>query len=126
MLTALEATSQQSSDTVCIPASQLKKAVARLEDCKVLKEDLDLTIERLAVATSRLELKDSVISSLKAKSLRQEELSQNGEERIKNLERQKSNLEKSLDLQNKAFRRQRLSKWITGALGLAAGILIAK
>lgn len=91
-----------------------------------MKEDLDLTTERLAVANSRIELKDSIISSLKAKSLRQEELAQNGEERIKNLERQKSNLEKSLDLQAKAFRRQRLSKWLTGAIGLAAGILIAK
>lgn len=126
MLTAYDATSQQSSDTVCIPASQLKKAVVKIEECKIIKEDLSLTLERLGVANARLELKDSAISSLKEKSGRLELLVSNADERIKNLQRQGQNLEKALDLQTKALRRQRLSKWIAGALGLAAGILISK
>lgn len=126
MLTAYDATSQQSSDTVCIPASQLKKAVERIEECRVLKDDLSLTLERLSVANARLELRDSAISSLKALASRQEELHRNGEERIKNLTSQVNNLEKALDLQEKAYRRQRLSKWLTGALGIAVGATLIR
>lgn len=126
MLTAFDATSQQSSDTVCIPSSQLKRAVERIEECKLIKKDLDLTLERLALAMSRLELRDSAISSLRAMSSRQDELYRNAEERNKNLGRQVDNLEKALDLQSKAYRRQRLSKWLAGAIGVAVGATLIR
>jgi len=126
MLTAYDATSQQSTDTVCIPSSQLKKAVEKIEECKVIGQDLTLTLERLSVANARLELRDSAISSLKALSSRQEELYRNGEERIKNLSSQVNNLEKALDLQKRAYRRQRLSKWLAGALGIAVGATLIR
>ena len=126
MLTAFDATSQHSSDTVCIPSSQLKRAVERIEECKLVRKDLDLTLEKLALASSRLELRDSAIASLKAMSSRQDELYRNAEERNKNLGRQVDNLEKALDLQSKAYRRQRLSKWIAGAIGVAVGATLIR
>ena len=98
----------------------------RIEECKLVRKDLDLTLEKLALASSRLELRDSAIASLKAMSSRQDELYRNAEERNKNLGRQVDNLEKALDLQSKAYRRQRLSKWIAGAIGVAVGATLIR
>lgn len=125
-LTASEGISQTSSDTICLPTSQLKKAINRIEECKVIAEDLALTKQTLSLANQRISVKDSIIQKFEVKGNAYEASLANYQQVNNNLESIIQNLKKEVSLHKKAFRRQKLSKWITGVLGIAVGFLIAK
>jgi DNA repair exonuclease SbcCD ATPase subunit len=125
-LTASEAISQTSSDTICLPTSQLKKAINRIEECKVIAEDLALTKQSLNLANQRISVKDSIIQKFEVKGNAYEATLLNYQQINNNLESIIQNLKKEVSLQKKAFRRQKLSKWFAGGIGIAIGFLIAK
>ena len=125
-LTASEGISQTSSDTICLPIAQLKKAINKIEEGKVVAEELSLTKNSLAVANQRIALKDSIIQKFEIKGNAYEATLFNYQQININLESIIQNYKKEVSLQRKLIRRQKLSKWLAGGLGLAVGFLISK
>ena len=125
-LIASEGISQTSNDTICLPSSQLKKAINRIETCKVIEEELTLTKESLQTANQRLTLKDSIITSFRLQTANYTRLIDNYTQNVTSLENINYNLKKEVSLHQKIIRRQKLSKWLVGGIGLGLGILISK
>ncbi len=125
-LTAFAASSQSSNDTICLPKSQLLKAVSAIEEGKVAKEELEQQKEKNRLSEERIRVKDSSISELARRGETLERLVENREKAVGNLNSRIENLDKSINLYKKAQRRQRSYKWIAGMVGVAAGILIGK
>lgn len=125
-LIASEGISQTSNDTICLPSSQLKKAINRIETCKVIEEELTITKESLQTANQRLTLKDSIITSFRLQTAKYTRLIDNYTQNVTSLENINSNLKKEVSLHQKIIRRQKLSKWLVGGIGLGLGILISK
>lgn len=125
-LTAYAASSQSSSDTICLPKAQLLKAVSAIEEGKVAKEELEQQRAKNSLSEERIRVKDSSISELARRGETLGRLVENRETAIANLNSRIENLDKSINLYKKAQRRQRSFKWIAGTVGVAAGILIGK
>lgn len=126
MLIALGSISQTSSDTVCLPSSQLKLAIEKIERGKQVERELILTNNKVVILEKRIALKDSLISKYNDNEKYYNKLISNYETSLLNNTSQIQNLEESLRLSKKIGRRQKLSKWIIGILGLGLGYLIGK
>ena len=126
ILTASEGISQTSTDTTCLPNSQLKKVINRIEACKVIEEELTLSKSQLTVYNERVIVKDSIISKLHLQGANYERLIENYKKTETTFRSIVDTQEKQINLQKKLIRRKGFSKWIVGALGLGIGYLIAK
>ena len=126
MLIACVGISQTSSDTVCLPLTQLKKAVNLIEKGKVMQLELDSTNKALQVAENRLAVKDSIISTFNKKEDVYQSLVANYMKTVSNNERMIGNLEESINLQKKLIKSEKSSKWIYLGAGILFGILIAR
>ena len=126
ILIASEGISQTSTDTTCIPNTQLKKVINRIEACKVLEEELALSKEQLNLAKDRINLKDTTILKLQLQGSNYERLIENYKKTETTFRSIVDNQEKQIFLQKKLIRRKGFSKWIVGALGIGIGYFIAK
>lgn len=126
LLTASAAISQTSSDTTCLPNEQLKKAINRIETCKVIEEELVSTKTLLTNSEKRVLNRDSAIAVYKQSELTYKNLVLNYEQNLSNDKKIIGNLEKTITLQKRIARKQKLSKWIVGGLGIAIGYFISK
>ena len=127
LLTAYQGISQTSSDSVtCLPNAQLKKAINLIEKGKVVEEELVATKELLKNSETRLSLKDSIIGKYQLSENQYKSLVANFEQNLNNDKRIIYNLETQIKLSKKIARRQKLSKYIVGILGVSIGYLIAK
>lgn len=127
LLTAYQGISQTSNDSVtCLPNAQLKKAINLIEKGKVVEEELNVTKELLKNSESRLSIKDSIIGKYQLSENQYKLLVSNFEQNVKNDKRIIYNLETQIKLSKKISRRQKLSKYIVGILGVSIGYLIAK
>jgi hypothetical protein len=126
ILIASEGISQTSTDTTCLPNSQLKKVINRIEACKVIEEELTLSKSQLTVSNERVIVKDSIISKLHLQGANYERLIENYKKTETTFRSIVDTQEKQINLQKKLIRRKGFSKWIVGALGLGIGYLIAK
>ncbi len=127
LLTAYQGISQTSNDSVtCLPNAQLKKAINLIEKGKVVEEELVATKELLKNSETRLSLKDSIIGKYQLNENQYKSLVANFEQNLNNDKRIIYNLETQIKLSKKISRRQKLSKYIVGILGVSIGYLIAK
>ena len=127
LLTAYQGISQTSSDSVtCLPNAQLKKAINLIEKGKVVEEELVATKELLKNSETRLSLKDSIIGKYQLSEKEYKSLVTNFENNLNNDKRIIYNLETQIKLSKKIARRQKLSKYIVGILGVSIGYLISK
>jgi hypothetical protein len=127
LLTAYQGISQTSSDSVtCLPNAQLKKAINLIEKGKVVEEELVATKELLKNSETRLSLKDSIIGKYQLSEKEYKSLVTNFEQNLNNDKRIIYNLETQIKLSKKIARRQKLSKYIVGILGVSIGYLISK
>jgi hypothetical protein len=123
---ASESISQTSKDTICLPIEQVKKAINTIERGKVLDEELSLTKNKLQIKDSIIILKDSIISQFLYRESNYKSLIENYQSNINNDGKMINNLQTAINLSKKISRRQAVSKWIVGILGLSIGFLIAK
>jgi ABC-type antimicrobial peptide transport system permease subunit len=114
----------QTSDSICLPLVQVKKAIAIIEKSKITENELTLTKLQVDLMKDRLAIKDTIINEIThinkfmQKTIQNHELSeQNNKEAIQKLQ-------KSLNLSEKSYERQKSSKWIVGITGLILGIFI--
>jgi hypothetical protein len=100
ILIAFRGISQTSNDSVtCIPNSQLKLAIVKIEQGKLVKQELDLTNEKVNLLEGRLVLKDSVITFLKEKDALNNKMMWSYEATIANYKTIVDNLDQKYKLQ---------------------------
>lgn len=126
LLTASVGISQTSSDTTCLPNAQLKKAINLIERGKVAEEELGHTKQLVTILENKVTVKDSVITKLFAEKDIYSNLVRNYEQQVSNDKNIIKNLEKSITLEKRISRKQKLSKWIVGIAGIGLGLLISK
>jgi hypothetical protein len=125
ILIAFRGISQTSNDSVtCIPNSQLKLAIVKIEQGKLYKQELEYTNDKVKLLEGRIVLKDSVIIFLKEKDSLHDKMMGNYESSIYNYKKIIENLEEKYKLQRSISRRQKLAKWGTFIAGLGGGYLI--
>lgn len=125
ILTAFRGISQTSNDSVtCLPNSQLKAAIVKIEQGKLYKQELDLTNDKVNQLEGRILLKDSIITFLKEKNGLHEKMMWSYESTIDNYKKIVDNLDQKYKLQRTIARRQKLAKWGTFIAGLGGGYLI--
>ena len=125
ILIAFQGISQSSNDSItCLPNSQLKLAIVKIEQGKLYKQELDLTNEKVKVLENRIVLKDSVIIFLREKDALNNKMMWSYDDTIDNYKKIIGNLEDKYKLQRSISRRQKLAKWGTFIAGLGGGYLI--
>lgn len=125
ILIAFRGISQTSNDSVtCIPNTQLKLAIVKIEQGKLYKQELEFTNEKVKLLEGRIVLKDSVITFLKEKDSLHDKMMGSYESSIYNYKKIIENLEEKYKLQRSISRKQKLAKWGTFIAGLGGGYLI--
>lgn len=126
MLIASEGISQGSSDTVCLPVSQVNKAIVELEKSKVVAEELALTKKKADTLEARNRLKDSIIASLKAKDAIMGSVITDYKKVIENQNTMASNLSQMVELSEKKYRREKRNKWVTVLIAIGGAYLVSR
>lgn len=127
MLIALSSISQTSNDSlVCIPNSQLKKAITIIEIGKITEEELTIVKKKLSIFQSTINVKDSIIDVYKSKEIDYKNILQNQSNIITSSNNIITNLEKNIQLNAKIIKRQKFKKWVVGIMGVGIGILLTK
>ena len=125
ILIAFRGISQTSNDSVtCLPNSQLKAAIVKIEQGKLVKQELDLTNEKVKLLEGRIVYKDSIITFLREKDVLYSKMMWSYDDTIDNYKKVIENLEQKYKLQRSVSRRQKLAKWGTFIAGLGGGFLI--
>jgi len=125
ILIAFHGISQNSNDSItCLPNSQLKTAIVKIEQGKLYKQELDLTNEKIKILENRIVLKDSVIIFLREKDALNNKMMWSYDDTIDNYKKIIDNLEDKYKTQRSISRRQKLAKWGTFIAGLGGGYLI--
>ena len=125
-LTALESTSQTSNDTLCIPVSQLKKAITKIEEGKVSALEVNLLKDKIQLIERKVVVKDSLIGVYMKNESNYKRLVNNYETSLLNNATQINNLEISVKYYKKIARRQKFQKWAVGVIGIGLGVLLIK
>lgn len=90
------------------------------------EEELGHTKQLVTILESKVTVKDSVINKLFAEKDIYTALIKNFEQEVANDKNIIKNLEKSITLEKRISRKQKLSKWVVGLAGIGLGLLIAK
>ena len=123
---ALDSISQTSTDTICLPISQLKIAINRIEEGKVVAKENGLLNIKVDNLERRMNLKDSIIGIYLNNESQYRNLINNYETNISNNAKIVENLEKIVSLNKKIARRQKFQKWLGAIIGVGIGILVTK
>jgi hypothetical protein len=126
MLIALGSISQTSNDTLCIPVSQLKKAIVKIESGKVAAQEVVLLKDKIQLIERKVALKDSLIVIYMKNEGNYRRLINNYEATIENNAKLINNLEVSVKYHKKIARRQKFQKWAVGAIGIGLGVFLIK
>lgn len=127
MLIALSSISQTSNDSlICIPNSQLKKAIVLIERAKVVEYELSITKNKIDIFQNTIKVKDSIIKIYQDKEIAYKNILQSQTNIISSSNQIITNLEKNVQLQAKLTRRQKYKKWVVGIIGIGIGIFITK
>lgn len=121
-----EGISQGSSDTVCLPVSQVNKAIIEIEKGKVVAEELALTKKKADTLSERLKVKDFIIGEFKQKELMYNSIITDYKKVIDNQNSLASNLQQMIDLSEKKYRREKINKWLTLLLAVGGAYLVTR
>jgi hypothetical protein len=123
-LTLLSISQIHSDSITCIPNSKLRIAIKEIENCKITKEELQLTQKSVSILESRLDLKDSIIKGYMFKDSLWTLKSSNYEEMIDNIKKQLLNEKKISGIYSFKNKILKINKWLYGVGGLAIGVLV--
>ena len=121
-LTLLAISQTQSDSVTCIPNSKLRKAIKEIENCKIVREELELTQNSVSILENRLTIKDSIIVGYMTKDSLWSTKSSNYEQMISNLNKQLFNEKKISSIYSVKNKILKLNKWLYGAGGLLIGV----
>ena len=127
MLIALSAISQKSADScLCIPVSQLKAAIVKIEQGKIMESELTFTRLKVDLLQQRIAIKDSSIRKFQKQDSLYQKIIWGYEGSIDNWKQILSNTENAYRIEKKIVRRQKIVKWLSLAAGIGAGYLFFK
>lgn len=120
----LSGISQIASDSVtCLPNSKLRLAIKKIEDCKILKEELEQTQKGIIILETKVSLKESIISDYEAKDFLWQKTMINYDSIVLNLNKQILNEKGINTIQKFKIRTLKINKWFYAGAGLIAGFL---
>jgi len=120
-LTTLKSISQTSDSVTCIPNKELKIAIKKIEICKIIQEELDLTKVSVALLKDRIKVKDSIIKNYDLVEDEYEKKIKIYDSSISNLNLQVAN-QKSITNVYRAISKK--NKYIYGFGGLVIGVIV--
>lgn len=121
-LTTLKSISQTSDSSVtCIPNSELRIAIKKIETCKIIQEELDLTKVSVALLKDRIKIKDSIIRTYDLVEDEYKNKIKIYDSSISNLNLQVAN-QKSISNIYRAISKK--NKYIYGFVGLVIGVIV--
>jgi len=120
-LTTLKSISQTSDSVTCIPNRELKIAIKKIETCKIIQEELDLTKVSVAILKDRIKVKDSIIKNYDLVEDEYEKKIKIYDSSISNLNLQVAN-QKSITNVYRAISKK--NKYIYGFGGLVIGVIV--
>ena len=119
--------SQTSNDSItCIPNSQLKLAINKIEEGKVLKQELQLSKSSIVYLENSNITKDDIIKQYEKKDSLNSLIISGYKESINNLNSRINNSDFKYVLQSVKLKRQKFKKWGTLILGIGIGYLAFK
>lgn len=110
----------------CIPNKQLKKAITLIELGKVYREELNASSVKINKLEGLIITKDSIINQFKKKNEYNDSVIVSYKSIVQSMNKSLSNAEISFSLQKKKLRKEKIKKWGTLFVGVAAGYLIFK
>lgn len=121
----LSSISQTVSDSItCLPNSKLRKAIHQIEDCKILKEELNATINTVSILQDKVDLRDNIIKSYEVKDSLSEARILNMQSIISIKDKVVANEKVIESIQSIKIKTLRVNKWIYGGIGVVAGVLV--
>lgn len=122
----LSSISQTASDSVtCLPNSKLRKAIRQIEDCKILKEELEINQSVISTLQYKVDLKDHIISSYEMKDSLSGITIHNLQTILQIKDREIFNEKKIGTLQSLKIKTLKINKWIYAGAGLLTGVLVS-
>jgi hypothetical protein len=118
--------SQTSDSVTCIPNSQLKLAINKIEEGKVMKQELTLINTKVSFLEKSNSTKDVLIKQYEQKDSLNNLINLGLRDAIKNLNTSIANNELKYSAQAIKLKRQKLRKWGTLILGFGIGYLAFK
>jgi hypothetical protein len=120
-LTTLKSISQTSDSVTCIPNRELKIAIKKIETCKILEQELNLTKVGVALLKDRIKVKDSIIRNYDLVEDEYKKKIKIYDSSISNLNLQVAN-QKSISNIYRAISKK--NKYIYGFGGLVIGVIV--
>jgi hypothetical protein len=120
-LTTLKSISQTSDSVTCIPNRELKIAIKKIETCKILEEELNLTKVGVSLLKDRIKVKDSIIRNYDLVEDEYKKKIKIYDSSISNLNLQVAN-QKSISNIYRAISKK--NKYIYGFGGLVIGVIV--
>ena len=106
-----------------MPNSKLRVAIKQIEDCKLIKQELELTKAGNEILEKQLLVKDSEINGYEIKDSLSKVRFALGDDAIKNLKKQVANEKAISTIYQIKLKTARINKWIFGGGGLIIGAL---
>ena len=125
-LKGISQTSKIDTTITCIPNAQLKQAILLIEEGKVIKQELSLTKQIVKVMQYQLANKDSAINYLQLKGLDWKLLNDKNEQLIINYQKQISNQQENIQLQEKKSEKYRKQRILYTIVAATIGFFITK
>lgn len=126
LLIASDCISQISDSTTAIPNTQLKKAIVLIELGKVTATELALQKQKVGIMQLQLANKDSIIAVLIKSNALSGAMVDSYKEVVASKNVQAELLKGQLAIMRIKDRRNKIVRWITFGLGVAAGYFIFK
>lgn len=123
-LTLLSISQIQSDSVTCIPNNKLRIAIKEIENCKITREELQLTQTSVSILESRLALKDSIINGYMSKDSLCTLKSHHYEKMLENFKIELKNERKISSIYSLKNKILKINKWLYGAGGLVIGVLV--
>lgn len=121
---AISQNSSNDTTPVCLPAYQLRIAINKIENAKVVEEELRLTQSKVSTLEKIITNKDQTLTQYQKKDSLNSLTISNYQKVIQNNNSTVKNLETTNQLTKLQLKRQKLKKWAGVAIGVCLGILI--
>jgi hypothetical protein len=127
MLIALDSISQTTKiDTICLPITELKLAINKIEVCEIIKQELDITKGILDLKTKQIQNYDSIIKVSKNKEETYINYINSYKKIVLNYQKNILNCTAKVEYQQEVIRKKNKHKFIYGIVGFVLGVILIK
>jgi hypothetical protein len=127
MVIALDSISQTlKSDTICLPVSELKIAINKIEVCEIVKQELVATKYLLELKNSQIANQDSAFIYYKKREAKYVQLVENLKKINSNYQKNILNCTAKFEYQEKIIKRKNKHKFIFTIIGFVLGVILIK